>query len=593
MSAAPKKELARTMKKTLSFKMKLIAIFIIITSITILTSYLSSRHHISNYINESDTQNINSQISLVKDKLIEDINNKIILAENLNFGLTAINSTLEKTGFHNIIKVVSDLVFTPQGSIDNPNEAQPFISQVAAANGKVTVSDIVYQDGKPLLTIVVPTGNLQGNIFYIDLSDTQALLASSAVDGSYMELVDSNNNILFSNKIDGDLITLPSTFDVRGHQWSLTGYIDNGYILQNTAKLNNAITLTLIISGIIIIFLSVIAVNIVFKPIVSLRNLVTDLSQGNGDLTRRLEIHTQDDLGKIATGVNLFIEKLQVMMLDVAKSSEQIKHEIRAVGENADSNQTLLTAHAKETEQVVTAITEMSSTAESVAQSAANAAKLTHQTNDEANHSKAVVQEAVQSVSALVEEVASMSQSITAMSKDTDQIGAVLGVIGEIAEQTNLLALNAAIEAARAGEQGRGFAVVADEVRALAARTQQSTSQVNEMLTKLRNGNNTVVNAMKTTQSSCQQTSATTARVMDSLDSMTDSIIEINDLTTQIAASAEQQSVVTEEITRNMTSIQDMINDINHNGQKTVNSTHQLTNTNTQLGDVVGRFKLN
>ncbi|EGU38239.1 methyl-accepting chemotaxis protein, partial [Vibrio ichthyoenteri ATCC 700023] len=484
------------------------------------------------------------------------------------------------------------LVFNPEGSIDDPAEAQAFIDLISAANGKMTVSDIVYDQGKPLLTIVVPNGTVDGNIFYIDLSDTQELLASSAVDGSYMELVDPSNNILFSNKTDGDLIPLPSTFDVRGSQWSLTGYIDNAYILENTAQLNNAITLTLVISGLLIISLSIVAVNIAFKPIVSLRNIVTDLSQGNGDLTRRLEIHTQDDLGKIATGINLFIEKLQAMMLDVAKSSQQIKQEINVVAQNADSNQTLLTAHTKETEQVVTAITEMSSTADSVAQSAANAAKLTHKTNDEANHSKAVVQEAVQSVSALVEEVATMSQSITAMSKDTDQIGSVLGVIGDIAEQTNLLALNAAIEAARAGEQGRGFAVVADEVRALAARTQQSTSQVNEMLTKLRNGNNTVVNAMKTTQSSCQQTSETTARVMNSLDAMTDSIVEINDLTTQIAASAEQQSVVAEEINRNMTSIQEMVNHINHNGQQTVNSTFQLTDTNTQLGAVVDRFKL-
>ncbi|RJX72965.1 methyl-accepting chemotaxis protein [Vibrio sinensis] len=580
------------MKKSLPFKMKIILIFIIITSITILTSYFSARHHISNYIYQSDTENINSQINLVKDKLVEDINNKIILAENLNFGLIAIKSTQEKTGFYNIVKVVSDLVFNPEGSIDNPDEAQPFIDMIASVNGKVRVSDIVYEDGKPLLTIIVPSGKDGGNIFYIDLSDTQELLASSAVDGSYMELIDPSNNVLFSNKIEGDLIPLPDTFDVRGSQWSLTGYIDNVYILQNTAKLNNGITFALVISGIIIIALSIVAVNIAFKPIVSLRNIVTDLSQGNGDLTRRLEIDTQDDLGKIATGINLFIEKLQIMMLEVAASSEQIKQGINVVSDNADSNQTLLTAHSKETEQVVTAITEMSSTAESVAQSAADAAKLTHQTNDEANLSKAVVQEAVQSVSALVEEVASMSQSITAMSKDTDQIGSVLGVIGEIAEQTNLLALNAAIEAARAGEQGRGFAVVADEVRTLAARTQQSTSQVNEMLTKLRNGNNTVVNAMKTTQSSCQQTSETTARVMNSLDSMTESIIEINDLTTQIAASAEQQSVVTEEINRNMTSIQEMINNISHNGQQTVNSTHQLTDTNTQLGDVVGRFKL-
>jgi methyl-accepting chemotaxis protein len=579
--------------KQIPFKMKIISIFIIITSVTILTSYFSVKHYISNYIYENDTKNINNQISLVKDKLVEDINNKIILAENLNFSLVAIKTTKEKTGFHDIVKVVSDIVFTEEGSTNSQVEAQPFIDQVAAANGQVVVSDVLYDGDKPLITITVPRENDSGDIFFIDLSRIQTLLATSTIAGSYIELVDPHNNILFSNKKMGDLIPLPSNFNIRGKKWSLTGYIDKAYIQQNTAKLNNAITIALLIATLIIVLLSIIAINLAFKPIVDLRNIVTDLAQGNGDLTRRLNVYCHDDLGKITTGINLFIEKLQIMMLDVDQSSQQIRQEINQVHEKTNSNQTLLTAHSEETEQVVTAITEMNSAADSIAQSAATAAILTYKANDEAELSKAVVQDAVQSVSTLVGEVTSMSLSIVSMNKETDQIDSALEVIGEIAKQTNLLALNAAIEAARAGEQGRGFAVVADEVRALAARTQQSTSEINEMLAKVRSGTRKVVNAMETTKSMCQQTSENTARVMGSLDLMTDSIAEINDLTTEIAASAGQQSSVTEEINSNMTAIQGMISNINHNGEETVSSTHQLTTTNTRLRDVVGRFKIN
>ncbi|MDX1304373.1 methyl-accepting chemotaxis protein [Photobacterium sp.] len=578
--------------KQLSFKMNIFSMFIAIILITIVTSYFSVNYYISNYIYKTDTTNIKSQVNLIKDNLIEDINNKIILTESLNFGLAAIKKTQEKTGFNNIVKVVSDLVFTPDGSVDDSNEAQSYIDQVENANGSVVVSDVFYDEDKPLITITVPRQKGIGDIFFIDLSQTQALLEKTAIDGSYMELLDANNNVLFSNKKAGDLIPLPSEFDVGGQKWSLTGYIDKAYIQKNTDILNNSITIALLVAVLAIIPLSIAAINMAFKPIVSLRNIVTELSQGNGDLSRRLDVYTQDDLGKIAAGINQFIANLQEMMLDVAQSSHLISSEINQLREQTDSNQTLLTAHSEETEQVVTAITEMSSAVDSAAQSAASAAKLTQKTNNEAEQSKIVVQEAVQSVSALVGEMESMSESIVIMNNDASQIGSVLGVIGDIAEQTNLLALNAAIEAARAGEQGRGFAVVADEVRALAARTQQSTTEINHMLAKLQNGTSKVVSAMETTKASCQHTAENTTRVMDSLDSMTGSVVEINDLTAQIAASAEQQSTVTVEINRNMTAIREMINNINHNGQETVNSTHQLNQTNTQLHDVVGRFKL-
>ncbi|QTG90632.1 methyl-accepting chemotaxis protein, partial [Vibrio furnissii] len=278
---------------------------------------------------------------------------------------------------------------------------------------------------------------------------------------------------------------------------------------------------------------------------------------------------SKDEIGQISASINRFIEQLQGMFIQVSSSSSQIDGAVNQLSNQSASNVQMLQSHTVETEQVIAAIEEMSATAASIAQSASDAAKLTERTNTYADESKHTVNDAVSSVSELESDVAEMSHTIGAMSEDTKQISTVLQVIGDIAEQTNLLALNAAIEAARAGEQGRGFAVVADEVRALAARTQQSTAQINDMLSKLRQTSDNVVTKMESTRRSCEATSNSTHKVMTSLNTVTTSVVEINDLNTLMATSAEQQSQVTGEISRNMAAIQNLIGQLNHNASDT------------------------
>ena len=178
------------------------------------------------------------------------------------------------------------------------------------------------------------------------------------------------------------------------------------------------------------------------------------------------------------------------------------------------------------------------------------------------------------------------------MASETDGINTVLGVIGDIAEQTNLLALNAAIEAARAGEQGRGFAVVADEVRNLASRTKESTEEIETALASLLKGSQSVVDSMESTKEKCGQTAEGAGQVAESLDVMTDFVTEINDLSTQIAAAAQEQNSVTQELSRNMTAINDIVGELDNNGKQALEDAHSIAEINTRLSGIVGRFKL-
>ncbi|WP_456239035.1 methyl-accepting chemotaxis protein [Pseudomonas asplenii] len=270
---------------------------------------------------------------------------------------------------------------------------------------------------------------------------------------------------------------------------------------------------------------------------------------------------------------------------DMAGSLEKLQQT------SAQSNQ-ILARHASETDQTVTAITEMSSTAETVAHNAAETAAFTRRANEHADRSRVVVGEASNSVVALIDEVSSATLKVESMQQDAQRITETLGVIGAIAGQTNLLALNAAIEAARAGEQGRGFAVVADEVRALAARTQSSTSEINEMLSRLTQGVTSSVSAMENTQASCQSAADATARVNSGLDEMAGSVSQINSLSTQIATAAEQQSAVSEEINRSMVQIREMVAQLVDSGHATDANTRSLLEANNRVSALMGRFKV-
>ena len=379
---------------------------------------------------------------------------------------------------------------------------------------------------------------------------------------------------------------------IEGTPWFLAAALPTAKLEERSDEMLGTLAFLQIPMVIVLLALMLVAISQLMKRLTVLKINIDSLSAGDADLTKRIDIKGEDEVDQVGRSVNGFIGYLQKMMIDVSDATTQIQSEIAQLKQLSRSTNEALSRHASETDQAVTAINEMSSTAESVAQSASDTATFTQTANHNAVSSKLVVDDASTSVRSLVSEVESATAKVQAMQADAQRINDVLGVIGDIAGQTNLLALNAAIEAARAGEQGRGFAVVADEVRALAARTQQSTSEINETLQRLKDAVGSAVQAMEQTKASCQATADKTAQVTVGLDEMTSSVVHINDLSTQIATAAEEQSAVAEEINRNMVAVRHVVDELVESGVSVDRSTESLLGTNARLTALVNRFRV-
>jgi methyl-accepting chemotaxis protein len=345
----------------------------------------------------------------------------------------------------------------------------------------------------------------------------------------------------------------------------------------------------------VIMVLTLIITSVIGNKITSpLRHIVAalnDIANGQGDLTQRLTINSQDEVGDVSKAFNHFVERIQELVAQVGNVSQRIFSETESLTQISSQYTRQMLEHSKETEQVASAVNEMSATAQSVASSASTAANATSEAAQNSEEASNVVNTAIHSINSLVREVDSASSVITMLAQETAKISSVVDVIRGIAEQTNLLALNAAIEAARAGDQGRGFAVVADEVRALASRTQQSTKEINDMLQILQHGVRQAVSAMNGSQQHSHETVSETSRIEQSLGTVNNAVSMINDMNLQIATAAEEQHAVTEEISRNLENIQHIVQTLSSAAVKSEQATAEMASSGKALQDLVKQFR--
>lgn len=332
--------------------------------------------------------------------------------------------------------------------------------------------------------------------------------------------------------------------------------------------------------------------NTILRPLQLMKVNLDDIAAGEGDLTRRLEITSQDELGELAGSFNRFVDKIHGLVRQITEMTSQLTGLVTQVSDQAHRSEQAMERQRHETDQVATAINEMSSAAHEVARSAQGAAVAAQQTDAEGQAAKRVVDGSIAQIHALVNDIRSSGVSLDSLQQDVSSIVSVLGVIRSIAEQTNLLALNAAIEAARAGEAGRGFAVVADEVRALASRTQQSTQEIQGMIDRLQKGTEAAVESMRRSSDAGDGTSVQANEAGASLDTMAQLIGTINSMNAQIASAAEEQTAVAEEINRSVHQIAVAVDSVADETQLGAQTSRSLSDLGQRLGQLVGQFRI-
>ncbi|EIZ1550013.1 methyl-accepting chemotaxis protein [Vibrio parahaemolyticus] len=349
--------------------------------------------------------------------------------------------------------------------------------------------------------------------------------------------------------------------------------------------------------GIIVVILAALGMvflllRTVLKPLNDIKDAMAQIASGDGDLSQRIQINTQDEIGQLAKAFNEFVSKIQATVSQVIDSSNTLRQEMANLSSLTETIADSTVSQQRDSEAVAAAVHEMQVTSRNVSESANEAAVASQTANDELSNTNVILEQTVGSIRDLAGEIESASHVINTLDNDVSDIASVLDVIRGIAEQTNLLALNAAIEAARAGEQGRGFAVVADEVRSLASRTQQSTGEIQAMIEKLQSGAGQAVEVMRGSQNSSEETIQSAGRASASLAEILNAISRMNEMNTHIATAASQQSTVSDEVNTNVQGIADSSTSIVDIVTQAQQSLAMLSQQTQRLDQQVSQFRV-
>ncbi|MBL7003029.1 MAG: methyl-accepting chemotaxis protein [Gammaproteobacteria bacterium] len=363
----------------------------------------------------------------------------------------------------------------------------------------------------------------------------------------------------------------------------LLDHVDNASVIQ----------MTLAVIGIILgIIVALVISRLVTLPLIATVEALQDLAQGNGDLTQRLPVNNIDEIGQLSAAFNDFAQKVQALVQDASNCSLQLARSASEMDATAGSTQSDVAAQSQQIDTIASAITEMTHKIQDVVRHTTQAANLAEETSNHAQSGQTVVNQSVTSSQQLAQNVDQASLVINELENDVTAISGVLDVIRSIAEQTNLLALNAAIEAARAGEQGRGFAVVADEVRTLASRTGESTDEIQKMIERLQNGSHQAVQVMEQGKEKATEGLDHAKNAGEALNKISTAVSGMRDMNREVAEATEYQGNNVSQVSESVATLKGVSDHTADSANTMASTSNQVTQLAQQLQSILGQFKI-
>lgn len=400
---------------------------------------------------------------------------------------------------------------------------------------------------------------------------------------------------IFPDYRNVNVLSAYAPLNIEGLNWAIMSEIDESEAFAPADALRSFILqvsiASMLVFAVLAYLFSLFVSKFFTKPITKLEESILTIQQ-NSDLSKSIELEVKDEVGRIANAVNGMLGKFNHTVRHIIETVVELKASAKQMAQLSASTAEGVMLQQTESQQVATASTEMNATAQSVAQNASSAAESTERANLLCSDGIEVAHATSQSSETLVAEVAETESTMNKVATDSEKVGAVLDVIRSIAEQTNLLALNAAIEAARAGEQGRGFAVVADEVRTLAQRTQDATLEIQQMIQSLQSGSQEAVSLMKRSAERAGGNKDQVIRLNDALSQISEAVSEINEMNTHIAAAAEQQQIASDSINSSIVKVSDISKNTAAEANKNLETGKNVESLADKLEMLVKEFKV-